>query len=255
MKLFYKNLVCSKKNYSGRNNKGVITVRHKEGGCKTLYRKINFDLSFVKLQDNYVLIRSEYDPNRSAFIGLVYNYANKKFDYILLPQGLSRGDHIYNSAESAFKIKPGYRANLEDFTLGSFVHNISLNTTSPKGVFCRSNGNFAKILQKKVKKHYVRLKLPSGEERLIHGKCKASFGVVSSLVKQTGIKNAGRSRRLGRRPTVRGVAMNPVDHPHGGGEGKTSGGRFSVSPWGKLAIGKPTRFKKDSMIIKTRRQV
>merc|ERR1712199_56169 len=107
--------------------------------------------------------------------------------------------------------------------------------------FCRSNGNYAKILQKKVKKHYVRIKLPSGEERLIHGKCKASFGVVSSLVKQTGTKNAGRSRRLGKRPTVRGVAMNPVDHPHGGGEGKTSGGRHPVTPWGKLTKGPKTR--------------
>jgi len=254
MKFFYKNLVCSKKNHSGRNNKGIITVRHKEGGCKTLYRKVNFNLSFNKLQDNYVVIRSEYDPNRSAFISLVYNYANKKLDYILLPQGLQNGDYIFNSAESRFKIKPGYRGNLEDFSLGAFVHNISLSINNPKGILCRSNGNYAKILQKKVRKHYVRVKLPSGEERLIHGKCKASFGAVSSLSKSVGKKNAGWSRRLGKRPTVRGVAMNPVDHPHGGGEGKTSGGRFSVSPWGKLAIGKPTRFKKNSMIIKSRRQ-
>jgi large subunit ribosomal protein L2 len=256
MKSFYKSLVLSKKNNSGRNNTGKITVRHKEGGCKNLYRQVNFNLSFDNSNSNYKLVRSEYDPNRSAYIGLIYDYAQSKYDYIILPEGLEKDEYILNSKEFFFKMKPGYRTSLSEFPLGTFVHNLSLNHNNGKGVLCRSRGNYAKILQKNVKGHYVRVKLPSGEERLIHESCKATFGMVSSISKSIGKKNAGRSRRLGKRPTVRGVVMNPVDHPHGGGEGRTSGGRFSVSPWGKLSIGKPTRSKKKkSMIIKTRKQI
>jgi len=256
MKSFYKSLVLSKKNNSGRNNTGKITVRHKEGGCKTLYRQVNFNLSFDSSNNNYKLIRSEYDPNRSAYIGLVYDYAQRKYDYIILPEGLKTNEYILNSNERLFKMKPGYRTCISEFPLGTFVHNLSLDHNNGKGVICRSRGTYAKILQKNVKGQYVRVKLPSGEERLIYGRCKATFGMIASISKSIGKKNAGRSRRLGKRPTVRGVAMNPIDHPHGGGEGRTSGGRFSVTPWGKLSIGKPTRSKnKKSMVIRSRKQV
>jgi len=253
MKLFYKSLVCSKKQKAGRNNNGRICVRRRQGNSSSLYRIINFNLSF-NFNDNYSLVRIEYDPNRSAFIGLIYNFKNNSFNYILLPNGLSINDILLNPFESSFKRKPGFRSFLEDFPLGSFIHNISLSL-SGKGILCRSRGSFAKILQKNIKNKYIRVRLPSGEERLIFKFCKATLGTVSLFKKKIGKQNAGWSRRCGNRPSVRGVAMNPVDHPHGGGEGRTSGGRCSVSPWGKLTIGKPTVLKKNKyMIIKTRKQ-
>jgi len=254
MKLFYKSLVTSKKHKSGRSRNGYICVRRRQGGCSVLYRKVNFNLLF-NINDNYKLIRSEYDPNRSSFIGLVYNYRNKGFSYILLPEGLSVNEMILNPFEDAFKRKPGFRTCLEHFPLGSLVHNISLSVTGC-GVLCRSRGSFAKILQKNVKNKYIRIRLPSGEERLVHKYCKATLGTVSNIKKNIKKKNAGWARRMGKRPAVRGVAMNPVDHPHGGGEGRTSGGRCSVSPWGKLTIGKPTVSKKKNKknIIKFRKQ-
>jgi large subunit ribosomal protein L2 len=138
--------------------------------------------------------------------------------------------------------------------MGSFIHNISLSIFGP-GILCRSRGSFAKILQKNIKNRYIRIRLSSGEERLVHNLCKATLGKVSSIRKSIKKKNAGWARRMGNRPSVRGVAMNPVDHPHGGGEGRTSGGRCSVSPWGKLTIGKPTVYKKKNMIIRSRKQL
>jgi len=253
MKFFYKNLVISKKQKSGRNRKGQICVRRRQGGCSSLYRQINYNLSFQSY-DNYQLVRIEYDPNRSAFIGLLYNYRDRKFHYILLPEGLSINEFILNFSEVSFKRKPGFRTILEDFSMGSFIHNISLYT-SGHGILCRSRGSFAKILQKDIKNNYVRLRLPSGEERLVHRFCKATLGKVSNIKKKLKKKNAGWSRRMGNRPCVRGVAMNPVDHPHGGGEGRTSGGRCSVSPWGKLTIGKPTVLKKKQMVTRSRKQL
>jgi len=253
MKYFYKSLVISKKRKAGRNSNGRISVRRRQGGCCYLYRKINFNLSFNN-KDNYKLIRIEYDPNRSAYIGLVYNFNNSLYNYILLPEGLVLNDLILNPSELSFKRKSGFRTFLFNFPLGSLIHNISLSL-SGKGILCRSRGNFAKILQKNIKNKYVRIKLPSGEERLVHHNCKATLGIVSNLKKSVKKKNAGWSRRMGKRPSVRGVAMNPVDHPHGGGEGRTSGGRCSVSPWGKLTIGKPTVYKKNSMIIRSRKQL
>lgn len=252
MKLFYKKLVCSKKVKSGRNNTGKIVVRRKQGGVSNLYRKINYNLTF-NFNDNYKLLRIEYDPNRSSFIGLVYNFGNNVYDYILLPNNLSVGDYLLNPREFFFKKKPGFRTNLYKITLGSLIHNISLGNSN-KGILCRSRGTFAKILQKNIKGRYVKLRLPSGEERLVNSYCKATLGIVSSLEKSYGTINAGWSRRMGNRPSVRGVAMNPVDHPHGGGEGKTSGGRPSVSPWGKITIGKPTS-KKNKMVIVSRKQI
>ena len=253
MKYFYKGLVTSKKQKAGRNLDGRISVRRKGGGCCRLYRKVNFNLSFG-YNNNYKLVRIEYDPNRSSYIGLVYNYKNRLFSYIILPEGLSINDTILNSFETSFKPKPGFRALLKYFSLGSLIHNISLNQKG-KGILCRSRGSFAKILQKNIKNKYIRIRLPSGEERLVHQNCKGTLGVVSNINKSIKKKNAGWSRRMGFRPKVRGVAMNPVDHPHGGGEGRTSGGRCSVTPWGKLTIGKPTVYKKNKMIIRSRRQI
>jgi len=253
MKYFYKGLIISKKQKSGRNRNGRICVRRRQGGCSSLYRIVNYNLSFSKY-DNYKLVRIEYDPNRSAFIGLLYNYYDSSFDYIILPNGLVVNDIILNSFEFTFKRKSGFRAYLDNFPLGSLVHNISLNLLG-KGVLCRSRGSFAKILQKNIKNKYIRIRLPSGEERLVHKKCKATLGIVSNIKKSIKKKNAGWARRMGNRPSVRGVAMNPVDHPHGGGEGRTSGGRCSVSPWGKLSIGKPTVMSKNKMVILSRKQL
>ena len=253
MKKFYKGLVNSKKQKSGRDRNGRICVRRRQGGCSALYRKINFNLSFGK-GDNYKLVRTEYDPNRSAFIGLVYNFKDTSFNYILLPDSLDSGEMLLNSCESYFRPKPGFRTFLYNLPLGSIIHNISLSFKG-KGVLCRSKGSFAKILQKNIKNKYIRLRLPSGEERLVHQYCNGTLGSVSNRSKSIGNKNAGWSRRKGNRPAVRGVAMNPVDHPHGGGEGRTSGGRCSVTPWGKITIGKPTVKKKNKMVIRSRKQV
>lgn len=253
MKNFYKGLITSKKQKSGRGRNGQICVRRRQGGCSSLYRIINFNLSFNK-GDNYKLLRIEYDPNRSAHIGLVYNFKNMSFHYILLPEGLEVNNLLLNASEVFFKRKPGFRTSLDNFPLGSLVHNISLSVLG-KGIFCRSKGSFGKILQKNVQNKYVRVRFPSGEERLLHQKCKATLGIVSNVEKSIKKKNAGWSRRMGKRPSVRGVAMNPVDHPHGGGEGRTSGGRCSVTPWGKITIGKPTVLKKNKMIIRSRKQI
>jgi large subunit ribosomal protein L2 len=254
MKKYYKGLVCSKKNRSGRNNTGKIMVRRKGGGVKKLYRKIHFNLPFEENFNNYKLIRIEYDPNRSSFIGLVYDFGSEKKNYIILPEGLKVGDFILNSRESSFKMKSGFRTSLESLPLGTLIHNISLNSTKCNGSLCRANSTYAKILQKNVRGKYVRVKLPSGEERLIYEKNKATVGSVSNITKSFGRSKAGRSRKLGKRPSVRGVAMNPVDHPHGGGEGKTSGGRCSVTPWGKITKGQPTVKKKTPLIILRRNQ-
>ena len=151
MKFFFKGLVTSKKQKSGRGRNGKICVRRKQGGCSSLYRKVNFNLPF-NFQDNYKLVRVEYDPNRSSYIGLIYNYKNTLFHYILLPEHLAVNDVLLNSHEPSFKRKPGFRTYLNDFPLGSLVHNISLSVLG-KGILCRSRGSFAKILQKGIKKN------------------------------------------------------------------------------------------------------
>jgi len=146
MKYFYKGLVNSKKNKAGRNRNGRISVRRRGGGCFRLYRKVNFNLSF-DYNNNYKLIRVEYDPNRSSFLGLVYNFKNNYFNYIILPDGLSVNDLILNPSEISFKRKPGFRTFIKYFSLGSLIHNISLDLKG-KGIICRSRGSYAKILQK-----------------------------------------------------------------------------------------------------------
>ena len=149
MKKFYKGLVNSKKQKSGRGRNGRICVRRRQGGCSSLYRKINFNLFFGK-GDNYKLTRIEYDPNRSAFIGLVYNFNDNSFNYILLPEKLAVNEMVLNPCESTFRPKPGFRTFLYNLPLGSIIHNISLRVNG-KGVLCRSKGSFAKILQKNIK--------------------------------------------------------------------------------------------------------
>jgi len=182
MKKFYKGLVTSKKQKSGRDRNGRICVRRRQGSCSSLYRIINFDLSF-NINDNYKVVRIEYDPNRSAFLGLLYNYKDSSFNYIILPDGLFVNDILLNSFESSFKRKSGFRTYLKKFPLGSLIHNISLSF-SGKGILCRSRGSFAKILQKNIKNKYVRIRLPSGEERLVHQDCKATLGIVSNIKKK-----------------------------------------------------------------------
>ena len=182
MKNFYKGLVTSKKQKSGRGRNGRICVRRRQGGCSSLYRKINFNLSFES-NDNYKLVRTEYDPNRSAYIGLLYNFKNNSFNYILLPEGFQINDILLNSSEVLFKRKPGFRTSLNNFPLGSLVHNISLSL-SGKGIFCRSRGSFGKILQKNIKNKYIRVRFPSGEERLLHQNCRATLGIVSNIKKK-----------------------------------------------------------------------
>jgi len=182
MKFFYKGLVISKKQKAGRSRTGKICVRRRQGRISSLYRKINFNLSFTK-HNNYKLVRIEYDPNRSAFIGLVYNFKDSSFDYILLPKGLTLHETILNSFERSFKKKPGFRTFLYNFPLGSIIHNISLSLTG-NGIFARSCGSFAKILQKNIKNNYVRIRLSSGEERLVHQNCKATLGIVSDKKKK-----------------------------------------------------------------------
>ena len=183
MKKFYKGLITSKKQKSGRGRNGQICVRRRQGGCSSLYRIIDFNLSFNK-GDNYKVLRIEYDPNRSAYIGLVYNFQNMSFHYILLPEGLEVNNVLLNASEVFFKRKPGFRTSLNNFPLGSLIHNISLSL-SGKGIFCRSKGSFGKILQKNVQNKYVRIRFPSGEERLLHQKCKATLGIVSNTNKKT----------------------------------------------------------------------
>lgn len=189
MKYFYKSLVTSKKQNAGRNRNGRISVRRKGGGCSRLYRKVNFNLSFSH-KNNYKLVRIEYDPNRSAYIGLIYNFKNYLFNYIILPEGLFVNDVILNSFETSFKPKPGFRALIKYFSLGSLIHNISLDSKG-KGTLCRSRGSFAKILQKNIRNKYVRIRLPSGEERLIHQDCKGTLGIVSNIKKNIKKKKRG----------------------------------------------------------------
>jgi large subunit ribosomal protein L2 len=181
MKSFYKGLVISKKKKAGRSRAGKICVRRRQGRVSSLYRKVNFNLSFTK-NNNYKLVRIEYDPNRSAFIGLLYNFKDFSFDYIVLPKGLALNEIILNSFEGSFKKKPGFRTFLYNFSLGSIIHNISLSLTG-HGILSRSRGSFAKILQKNIKNNYVRIRLSSGEERLVHQNCKATLGIVSDKKK------------------------------------------------------------------------
>lgn len=224
---------------NGRNNQGKITVRHRGGGHKRSYRLISFKriLPYSKL----IVIFIEYDPNRSSNIARIYNSETSENFFILAPEGLKIGDIIQNGPKASLNV--GSSLPLLNIPIGSIIHNISLKPFE-KSKLIRSAGTFAQLVQK-LSNNYAKIRLNSGEVRLIPLNCTATLGRVSNINhKKIKLGKAGRNRWLNKRPNVRGVAMNPIDHPHGGGEGKTSGGRPSVSPQGRITKGKPTRSKK-----------
>ncbi len=231
----------------GRNNQGRITVRHRGGGAKRLYRKIDFKR---KKQDVFGTVeRFEYDPNRSAFIALI-KYDDSDISYILAPQRLAVGDKIISSARA--DIKPGNAMPFSGMPIGTIVHNVEMKP-GKGGQIARAAGTYAQFIGRDG--GYAQLRLSSGELRVVHQNCRATVGAVSNPDNSnTNLGKAGRTRNLGIRPTVRGVVMNPVDHPHGGGEGKSSGGRHPVTPWGKPTRGMKTRKNKttDKYILRRR---
>ncbi|ALA16164.1 MULTISPECIES: 50S ribosomal protein L2 [unclassified Chelatococcus] len=245
-----KTLTEGKSGSGGRNNNGRVTVRFRGGGHKQSYRLVDFKRR-EKLGVPATVERIEYDPNRSAFIALV-KYEDGALSYILAPQRLSVSD-VVMSGEQA-DIKPGNAMPLGNIPVGTIVHNVELKI-GKGGALARSAGTYAQIVGRD--QGYVILRLNSGEQRLVHGQCFATVGAVSNPDHMnTSIGKAGRSRWLGRRPHNRGVTMNPIDHPHGGGEGRTSGGRHPVTPWGKPTKGKRTRSNKrtDDFIVTSRHQ-
>ncbi|MBF0200715.1 MAG: 50S ribosomal protein L2 [Desulfamplus sp.] len=242
-----KSLLKKIKKTGGRNAQGRITSRHRGGGAKRQYRIIDFKRDKDGIPARVSSI--EYDPNRSARIALLV-YADGEKRYILAPRDIEVGDTIETGPDS--DIKPGNCLPLENIPLGTRIHNIELKQNKG-GQIVRSAGSFARLMAKEGQ--YAQVLLPSGEVRMVHIKCKATIGRVGNE-KHGDLKlgKAGRSRWLGRRPSVRGVAMNPVDHPMGGGEGRSSGGRQPCSPWGTLAKGYKTRSNKrsDKYIVKKR---
>ncbi|HOP47536.1 MAG TPA: 50S ribosomal protein L2 [Desulfobacteraceae bacterium] len=240
-----KGLLKTLKNTGGRNVAGRMTSRHRGGGHKRKYRVIDFKRDKEGIAAKVASI--EYDPNRSANIALLH-YADGEKRYILAPTKLSVGDKVV--AGSGSEIRVGNAIPLREMPLGTYVHNIELNV-GHGGQLARGAGAYAQLMAKEGK--YVQLKLPSGEVRMILQGCKATIGQVGNLDhEKISIGKAGRNRWLGKRPHVRGVAMNPVDHPHGGGEGKSSGGRHPVTPWGVPTKGYKTRVKKasDNLIVR-----
>ncbi len=233
----------------GRNNTGRITVRFRGGGHKRRYRLVDFKRN--KLDVAATVLRLEYDPNRTAFIALI-EYADGEKSYILAPQRLAVGDTVI--AGDKVDIKPGNALPLKNIPVGTVVHNVELKQ-GKGGQIARSAGTYVQLVGKD--QGYAQLRLSSGELRVVRGECMATIGAVSNPDQQNvSLGKAGRTRWLGFRPHVRGVAMNPIDHPHGGGEGRTSGGRHPVTPWGKPTKGKKTRSnKKTDGLIMRRRQL
>ena len=232
---------------AGRNAMGRITVRHRGGGHKRKYRVIDFrrDKEGIPALVNSI----EYDPNRSANIALLH-YVDGEKRYILAPHGLQAGDQVISGPSA--EIRTANTIPLRQIPLGTYIHNIELNI-GHGGQLVRSAGSQAQLMAKEGK--YAQIKLPSGEVRMVLQDCKATIGQVGNIDHENiSIGKAGRNRWLGKRPHVRGVAMNPVDHPHGGGEGKSSGGRHPVTPWGVPTKGYKTRVKKstDRLIVKRR---
>ena len=235
------------KRSGGRNNAGRITKRHTGGGHKKQYRVIDFRRDKLEVPGKVAAI--EYDPNRSARIALLF-YADGEKRYIIAPSGLNVGDTVVAS-ESA-DIRPGNALAIRSIPLGTQVHNVELKV-GKGGQLARSAGTYAQIAAKEGR--YAQLRLPSGEVRLVLQECRATIGQVGNLDhEKIKIGKAGRNRWLGKRPQSRGVAMNPVDHPHGGGEGKSSGGRHPVTPWGVPTKGYKTRSNKrtDNFIVRRR---
>ena len=231
----------------GRNNHGQITVRHRGGGHKRKYRIIDFKRR--KFDVTATVERLEYDPNRTCFIALV-NYDDGEQAYIIAPQRLSAGDKII--AGEKVDVKPGNAMPLRSIPVGTLIHNVELKP-GKGGQLARSAGTYVQLVGRDA--GYAQIKLSSGELRIVSGECMATVGAVSNTDNANkNLGKAGRKRWMGRRPTVRGVVMNPVDHPHGGGEGKTSGGRHPVSPTGKPTKGAKTRTNKtiDKYILRRR---
>jgi len=232
----------------GRNNAGRITAYHRGGGHKRAYRLVDFKR--VKFDVEGTVERFEYDPNRTAFIALV-NYSDGEQAYILAPQRLAAGDKVISSLK-AVDVKPGNAMPLERMPVGTIVHNVELKPRKG-GQVARSAGTYAQYVGRD--QGWAVLRLNSGEQRRVHGTCLATVGAVSNQDHSNAtLGKAGRARWLGKKPVNRGVTMNPVDHPHGGGEGRTSGGRHPVTPWGKPTKGKKTRSNKatDKFIVRSR---
>jgi len=232
----------------GRNNRGRTTAFHRGGGHKRSYRIVDFRRT--RYDDVATVERLEYDPNRTAFIALI-KYSDGEQAYIIAPQRLAAGDKVVSSLGQA-DVKPGNAMPLERMPVGTIVHNVEMK---PKkgGQIARSAGTYAQYVGRD--QGWAILRLNSGEQRRVHGTCMATVGAVSNPDHgNTSIGKAGRNRWLGKKPVNRGVTMNPVDHPHGGGEGRTSGGRHPVTPWGKPTKGKRTRSNKatDKFIVRSR---
>lgn len=242
-----KTLTVGKSKTGGRNNQGRITSWHRGGGHKQKYRIIDFKRN--KFDVVATVERIEYDPNRTAFIALI-RYTDGELSYIIAPQKLAIGDHVVSSLTA--DIKPGNAMPLKNIPIGAIIHNVEMKPG--KGAqLARSAGGYIQLVGKDVGKAQLRLR--SGEVRIVSIDCMATIGVVSNPdQKNIQIGKAGRNRWLGKRPVVRGVAMNPIDHPHGGGEGRTSGGRHPCTPWGKSTKGKKTRKNKSTskFIIRSR---
>ncbi len=243
-----KGLTRGKSSSGGRNNHGRTVVRFRGGGHKQSYRLVDFKR---RKHDMVATVeRLEYDPNRTAWIALL-KYQDGELAYILAPQRLKGGDVVVSSATRA-DIKPGNAMPLGAIPVGTIIHNIELKPGAG-GKIARSAGTYAQLVGKDA--GYAQIKLSSGELRVVRGECMATVGAVSNPDNSNvHIGKAGRSRWLGRRPHNRGVTMNPIDHPHGGGEGRTSGGRHPVTPWGKPTKGAKTRSNKrtDNLIIRRR---
>src|SRR6187431_512716 len=234
-----KALTEGKSKSGGRNNNGRTTIRFRGGGHKQAYRVIDFKRR--KFEQPAKVERIEYDPNRTAFIALV-KYDDGELAYILAPQRLAVGDTIVSGEH--VDVKPGNAMPMANMPVGTIVHNIEFKV-GKGGQLARSAGTYAQIVGRD--QDYVIMRLNSGEQRLVHGRCRGTIGAVSNPDHMNiSIGKAGRTRWLGRKPHNRGVSMNPVDHPHGGGEGRTSGGRHPVTPWGKPTKGKKTRSNKST---------
>jgi len=244
-----KSLLRRAKKKGGRNNQGVITARHRGGGHKRMYRIIDFRR--VKDGVTAKVDSVQYDPNRSARIALLH-YTDGTKTYILAPEGLKAGDTVENGVDAP--AKTGNCLPLKNIPLGMAVHNIELRP-GRGGTFCRSAGTFATLMAREA--GWAQLQMPSGEVRRVPAACRASIGKIgNSEHSSVRLGKAGRKRWLGRRPHVRGTAMNPIDHPHGGGEGRTKGGRHPVSPQGRPAKGGSTRQRRkpsNAAIVRRRR--
>jgi len=232
----------------GRNNYGRLTAFRTGGGHKRRYRLVDFKRG--KFDMPAIVERLEYDPNRTAFIALI-KYEDGSLSYILAPQRLRAGDTVVSGDK--VDVKPGNAMPLKSIPVGTIVHNVELKP-GKGGQLARAAGTYLQLVGRD--QGNALLRMPSGEVRMVRSDCMASIGAVSNPDQQNiSLGKAGRSRWLGKRPVVRGVAMNPIDHPHGGGEGRTSGGRHPVTPWGKPTKGKKTRHNKktDGMIVRRRR--